>query len=175
MLTSYHVTENNQFFSVYSSREYDETKLGIIANGFNDISSDKDIDYALYDLKCVRSTALTFKCGDSDKIKIGDQIKVIGYPNFKKGDTYNYQQCRVSGRTSYMGSVFYVVDGRSVHGASGGVVLNDENEVVGIIKGGVATTEDEQTNIYQGFVPIKAVLEHIDSYKNEKSARSSGR
>ena len=44
---------------------------------------------------------------------------------------------------------------------SGGVVLNDKVEVVGIIKGGIVSLSDDSTNDLQGFVPIHCVIEDI--------------
>lgn len=50
------------------------------------------------------------------------------------------------------------------HGASGGVVLDENEKVVGIVKAGIQTCtpkEELLSNQQQGFVPINLVMQHI--------------
>ena len=62
---------------------------------------------------------------------------------------------------SFMGTPFWTVSGRIAHGASGGVVLDKDLKAIGIIKGGVDSLEEDETNDYQGFVPINLVVDHM--------------
>lgn len=85
LVTNYHVTECGEFFSIFNVDTYDEKSLGIVGKTLNEISSDNAIDYAVYKLPFTINEELTFKCGDSRKSKVGDQVTIIGYPNHQKG------------------------------------------------------------------------------------------
>lgn len=161
LITSYHVTENGEFFKVFSVDTYKDTSLGIIGKELNEIASDKEIDYALYRATFQIKDDLTFKCGDSRRIKIGDQVTIIGYPNHQKGNSPYIQPCMVTSEKYYQGAPFFTVSGRVVHGASGGIVLNNSNEAVGIIKGGIVTLSEDDSNENQGFVPLHLALDHF--------------
>lgn len=166
LFTSFHVIQSGKPLKVYKHTEYDESSICTIMEGTNSIINDKDIDYALYDIKC--NDSCCFELGDSTKLKIGDQVIIIGYPNFQKGDSPYVQTCEITSITTYFGSGFYTVGGRIVHGASGGVVLNKRKQIVGIIKGGVETLKDEDKSDKQGFIPIHVVINDINS-KNIES------
>lgn len=170
LFTSYHVThhkdlEKGVYFKIYNYSDQSEKNLGFIGCSLNEISSDADIDYALYNTdKCSLSDSHPFKLGDSTKLKLESQVTIIGYPNYKKGNSPYVQTCNITSTKSYLGGPFYTVSGRIAHGSSGGVVLNENYEVVGIIKGGIASLDDsdDDTNENQGFVPIHVVLYHME-------------
>lgn len=163
LVTSYHVTECGEFFSVFNVDTYDEKKLGIVGKTLNEISSDKDIDYAVYKLPFTINDELTFKCGDSRKSKVGDQVTIIGYPNHQKGNSPYIQSCSITSEKYFHGAQFFTVSGRVVHGASGGIVLNSDNEAIGVIKGGIVSLEDDTDNENQGFIPLHLVLDDVKS------------
>lgn len=160
LFTSYHVTESGNYFNVYSVDDYPDKFSGIISKSLNEISADDRIDYALYKLPFAVNDELTFRFGDSRKIKVGDQVTIIGYPNHQKGNSAFVQPCCITSEKYYQGALFYTVSGRIVHGASGGIVLNSEHEAIGIIKGGIVSLSDEDSNENQGFVPLHLALEH---------------
>lgn len=160
LFTSYHVTESGNYFKVYSVDTYPDKPLGTICKSLNEISSDSKIDYALYELKVNINDKLTFRCGDSQKIKVGDQVTIIGYPNYQKDSSAFIQPCCITSKKTYMGALFYTVSGRIVHGASGGIVLNSNYEAIGIIKAGIVSLSCEDSNENQGFVPLHLALDH---------------
>ena len=166
LLTSYHVTEDGEFFQVFSVDSYKNTSLGTIGKELNEINSDKKIDYALYKAPFHINDDLTFKCGDSRGIKIGDQVTIIGYPNHQEGNSPYIHPCVVTSEKNYQGALFYTVSGRIVHGASGGIVLNSNNEAIGIIKGGIVTLSEDDSNENQGFVPLYLALDHLEKNKD---------
>nr|WP_243169658.1 serine protease [Clostridium algidicarnis] len=157
LFTNYHVTENNEFYSV---KTYKMENLGAVLKGMNEINSNIDIDYALYDLKSSKISGL--ELGESKNIKIGDKIVVIGYPEYCDNDSPNIQTCNIISRTNYLGECLYTISGRIVHGSSGGVVLNMNHKVIGIIKAGVVTLNESDTSSKQGFIPIHLALEHLN-------------
>ncbi|MBU3101702.1 MULTISPECIES: reverse transcriptase domain-containing protein [Clostridium] len=157
LVTSFHVTQDNAFYKAYHYNEYEETSLCVISKEINEIKSDLNIDYAIY--KFNKDNENFLEAGSS--VEVGDKVKIIGYPNFMKGNSYNVQTCYITSRKYYMGAIFFTVGGTVFHGASGGVVLNDQNKVVGIIKGGVVSNTESETNENQGFVPLDIVLTHF--------------
>ena len=162
VLTSFHVTEkNDKVFKIYRYDEYNEHHIGILDRSSNEIASDKEIDYALYHIPKSIDKDLCFECGDSTKLIIGDIVTVIGFPNYQKGNSPYMQKCNITSKKTYMGAEFYTVSARIVHGASGGVVLDSQNAIVGIIKAGIASLSEDTDNENQGFVPIHLVLEHM--------------
>lgn len=71
------------------------------------------------------------------------------------------QRCYITSEKPFLGAHFFTISGRVVHGASGGIVLNASNEAIGILKGGVASTEEDDNNENQGFVPLHLALDHM--------------
>lgn len=161
LITNYHVTECGEFFNIFDVDTYDEKSRGIVGKALNEISADKDIDYAVYKLPFLINDELTFKYGDSRKLKIGDQVTIIGYPNHQTGSSPYIQPCSITSEKYFQGSPFFTVSGRIVHGASGGIVLNSKHEAIGIIKGGIVSLADDTDNENQGFVPLHLVLDHM--------------
>lgn len=84
------------------------------------------------------------------------------------GATPDIQTCTVTGKKNYLGALFYTISGKVIHAASGGVVLDRNEKVIGIIKGGVESLEETEQNINQGFVPMHLVLNDV-KLKEEKS------
>ena len=59
----------------------------------------------------------------------------------------------------------FTVNGRVVHGSSGGIVLDADHNIVGIIKGGIVSMEEDDYCENQGFGPIHLVLKHLGKEK----------
>lgn len=162
LFTSFHVTQSGGFFDVSRYNEYEQNIVMKISKNMNEISSNQDIDYALY--KYDREYENYFELGDSKKLKQGDQVTIIGYPEFQYGNSYYIQKNDITSITNnYLGAVFYTFGGRVVHGASGGVVLNEARQVVGILKGGRSSLEDDRLNDKQGFIPMHIVIDDLNS------------
>ena len=156
LVTSYHVTQNDGFYNVLSNQG---NKIDFFTKSDNEIYSDEKIDYAIYRIKEENCNGL--KLGNSEELEIGDKVTLVGYPNYQCGDSPNIQTAHISSKKNLFGSDLYTVDKSIFHGASGGVVVNEQNEVVGIIKGGVESCDESQTNVNQGFVPIHLVVSDI--------------
>ena len=161
LITNFHVTKSGEFFDIFNAEGYDEKSLGKIGKCLHEVSCDEAIDYAVYKLPFTINDDLTFKCGDSKKIKIGDQVTIVGYPNHEKGNSAYIQSCSITSKKTFFDAPFFTVSGRIVHGASGGIVLNSNHEAIGIIKGGIVSLSEDSDNENQGFVPLHLVLEHM--------------
>lgn len=128
----------------------------------HEVGHNKDIDYAVYNIKSNKS--LGFNLGDSTNIKLQDEVIIIGYPGYVKDDTPSIYSCTVSSITKYLGATLYTVDTQIRHGASGGVVLDKYDNVIGIIKAGVSDFEGDEYEGKCGFIPIHLALQHLESH-----------
>lgn len=160
LFTSYHVTKNGAFFKVFLHCTYPGAPLGTIGKDMNEVAADECIDYAVYAGVKPADSLHLFKIGDSSALRIGDQVITAGYPNHQTGNSPYIQTCNITSKKGFHGSLFYTISGRIPHGSSGGVVMNRDYEVVGIIKGGIVSLSDDPVDENQGFVPIHVVLEH---------------
>lgn len=125
---------------------------------------DKTIDFVLFKRDLSEfPDAKQIKLGDSDEMSIGSEVKLIGFPDFSTG-TYTILPSHIIKKGRYFEADLYEVDNLIKHGFSGGIVLNESLEVVGIVKAGIEikdeTTETEMRIQKYGFVPINLVKEY---------------
>lgn len=155
LVTNYHVTENGDFYNVIT---YKKDSIGCIGNELNLLKRDKIIDYASYK---IYTEFESWEIGDSDVLKIGDKLRMISYPDYTTGDYPNIQNIEITGEKIFMNNLIKTVSGRIVHGSSGGIIINDRNQVVGVINSGPAKIEQTEDTIIQGFIPINAIVKDI--------------
>lgn len=160
VLTSQHLTDDDDFYYISKYTEYPQ-KFGVIAKDLNEICKDDILDYALYN-QC-KNCIHYFSIGDSDTLKIGDQVKLIGFPNFGKGDSYDLRFTEICRKTKLFGAPLFAVTDTIFHGASGGIVLDKNNRIVGIIRAGIETAADSELFDKPGFVPINLVISDIEN------------
>lgn len=159
IITNSHVTDDGAFYSVSTHKG---EQISIVSPEIFLVSKDKDLDYALYS-NC-KSKNEGWELGDSNELKAGTKIKIVGFPNYNKGDTPYIQNCEITSKTrSYMGKEIFTVSGRIVHGASGGAVLDENYKVVGIIQCGANSFDEKEEHILPGIIPINDVVQHIES------------
>lgn len=91
--------------------------------------------------------------GDNTNLQIGDSVKVIGYPNYSEGKSINIHEGKVTGKSRWFGIDTINIDANIIYGNSGGPVVNDRNEVVGIAFYGAPNLE-EATRKESGVIPI---------------------
>lgn len=114
-------------------------------------------------IQTLKSKNEGWELGNSNKLQAGIKIKIVGFPNYNKGDTPYIQNCEITSKKIYMGKEIFTVSGRIVHGASGGVVLDENYKVVGIIHCGPNSCDEEEEHILPGIIPINDVVQHIKS------------
>lgn len=169
IITSYHVIENGSLFSV--SKYYKNKPKQKIADFSSDgkfIFKDHDIDYVVLPFKDYQG--IPYKIGDSQILKTGEAVITIGYPDHFEGNSINKQRCEITSSIKYHGGIMYTIKGIIAHGYSGGIVLNEKNEVVGLIKGGVIDANDAERENKQGFVPINVIIESIEQQKTNAAS-----
>lgn len=98
------------------------------------------VDYER-DLALVRIDASGLQplvCGDSDGVRLGQDVRVLGYPlsDFLKGQL-NVTRGAVSGRLREEDGRLVQVDAAVNPGNSGGPVVNDRGEVIGVASSGL--------------------------------------
>jgi len=159
LLTNAHVTDNDAFYEVKTCTG---ERIGLITRCEDAYIENEELDFALYKIR--DKEKLGWNLGDSSNLKIGDLVKIIGYPNYIEGDSPYVEECSITSRKKgFYGQEIFTVSGRIVHGASGGVVLNKEYEVVGIIQCGANKFDDEEESILPGFIPINKVISYIEN------------
>lgn len=158
LLTNYHVTENDEMYTVST---YKGDKKCSVSNKINLVKNNKEIDYACYTFGKTSEDAL--ELGSSKELTIGSTVLVIGYPDYCTGNSPEIQTVNIISERCFMGQRIYTISGRIVHGASGGVVLNLSYEVVGVIRCGPASLEETYDNANQGIIPIDDIVRDLKS------------
>lgn len=93
--------------------------------------------------------------GDSSTLTIGSKITLCGLPEHSTNSSPYFEKCDVTQKRAYLGyTEGLLVSGRIVHGLSGGPVLNQKNEVVGIVTFGRETAAEATDSIFNGFMPL---------------------
>ena len=131
---------------------------------------DHDLDFALfYGFDKLFPNSKRILLGDSDKLNIGDEVVLIGYPEFDKG-TYTRIQAEIISKGEHFSHPLYEVSAIIRHGLSGGIVLDSDNYVVGIVSAGISSTEfkkeDDAACKKFGFIPINCIREYMKNYYN---------
>lgn len=157
ILTNAHVFESNP--ATYSVRRTGGEKVTVIDSEINTLIVNETIDYALYDF----SKKDGWLMGNSDTIIEGMRVRVLSFPNYHEGDSISVTECKVTGRKQYLlKDYIWTIDKPILHGASGGAVINENNEVIGIVEAGAdSMTEDNYKTMVYGFIPINRVIQDV--------------
>ena len=142
LVTNYHVINNPR-----TSRAYDEIFLNLMGGGDTASSSahyrlkplliNKEYDLALLRVESDAAgspvpksfTFPTIEMGDSQKIKVLEDLFIIGFPE-KGGATITVNRGVVEGRDILANWI--KTDARVIHGNSGGAAVNSEGRLIGI-------------------------------------------
>lgn len=158
LLTSHHVVEDKEFYNVCSCDSY-PSSFKVVGITLNLTCCSEENDYALFNIG--DGTDLYFQIGDSSTLLLGDPIKLIGYSNYCKGDSWDMMPTTVRKKSHFLGHPLFEVACSIYHGASGGIVLDKEDRIVGLICAGVESAEESSTNSKQGFIPINTIIHDI--------------
>lgn len=99
-----------------------------------------------------------FVLSSTDSIKIQDRIKLIGFPNHAEGKSIQIRDGKITHKSRWGNKKIEIIniDANIMFGNSGGPVLNDKHEVIGIAFWGAKDAVEVQ-QVECGVVPIDNV------------------
>jgi S1-C subfamily serine protease len=126
-------------------------------------------------IKIEVKNAPILKLSDSDKVQLQDHVTVIGYPG--AADTFNsgllsaksaleatMNDGKISARKqASSGAPILQTSAPATHGNSGGPVLNDANEVIGLLTFRGDTVNGQEVSGFAFIVPSNTVMEYVKS------------
>jgi S1-C subfamily serine protease len=135
--------------------------------------NDQGKDVAVIKIE-VRSAPI-LKLADSDKVQLQDHVTVIGYPG--AADTFNsgllnsksaleatINDGKISAKKqATSGAPILQTNTAATHGNSGGPVLNDANEVIGLLTFRGDTVNGQEVSGFSFIVPSNTVMEYVKS------------
>ena len=121
-------------------------------------------------LKIEVKNAPTLPLGDSDQMEVGDRLYVIGYP--AAGDSSVLDQKselepttndgHISAKKSAAdGAPILQTNASTTHGNSGGPVINEKGEVIGLLTFRGDTVNNQEVQGFNFIVPINTALEFV--------------
>ena len=136
-------------------------------------SNDQGKDVAIVKIEVRNAPVL--KLADSDKVQLQDHVTVIGYPG--AADTFNsgllsgksaleatINDGKISARKqATSGAPILQTSTPATHGNSGGPVLNDANEVIGLLTFRGDTVNGQEVSGFSFIVPSNTVMEYVKS------------
>ena len=136
-------------------------------------SNDQGKDVAI--IKIEVKNAPVLQLGDSDKVQLQDHVTVIGYPG--AADTFNsgllsnksaleatINDGKISARKqTTSGAPILQTNTAATHGNSGGPVINDANEVIGLLTFRGDTVNGQEVSGFSFIVPSNTVMEYVKS------------
>ncbi|HKS10110.1 MAG TPA: serine protease, partial [Pyrinomonadaceae bacterium] len=135
--------------------------------------NDQGKDVAIVKIEVKNAPIL--KLADSEKVQLQDHVTVIGYPG--AADTFNsgllssrssleatINDGKISAKkTASSGAPILQTSTPATHGNSGGPVINDANEVVGLLTFRGDTVNGQEVSGFSFIVPSNTVMEYVKS------------
>src|SRR5215216_4087635 len=136
-------------------------------------SNDQGKDVAVVKIEVKNAPIL--KLADSDKVQLQDHVTVIGFPG--AADTFNtgtlsaksaFEATINDGKISAKkqatsGAPILQTSTAATHGNSGGPVINDQNEVIGLLTFRGDTVNGQEVSGFSFVVPSNTVMEYVKS------------
>jgi len=136
-------------------------------------SNDQGKDVSI--IKIEVRNAPVLKMADSDKVQLQDHVTVVGYPG--AADTFNsgllssrsaleatINDGKISAKKqASSGAPILQTSTAATHGNSGGPVLNDSNEVIGLLTFRGDTVNGQEVSGFSFIVPSNTVMEYVKS------------
>ncbi|MEH7096620.1 S1C family serine protease [Neobacillus vireti] len=122
----------------------------------------------------------TVPLGNSDEIQNQDNIWVIGYPAAADSDilspdsslvsSMNAGQISATSKKTEQGSPVIQLNAAATHGNSGGPVINDKGEIIGLLTFRGDTVNGQEVQGFNFAVPVNTVKEFV----NQAGVRNTG-
>jgi len=120
---------------------------------------DDELDFALVTSEVPLPLALPL--GDSDDLRRGDVVYVLGFPSWNRGDSGTVQPGVITGWREHFGTRLALTSALLVAGNSGGPVINDRGQVVGIALRGAPSFAEAHGTAVHGILPINTAIARI--------------
>ena len=146
-VTNYHVIENctSGEIQLNNGKRYKILKV---------VGCDEGRDIAIIQIDIKRNKKV--KLGDSNKVKVGDVVYSIGYPeSFVLGTANSTLTQGIVSKTAYVidGNTYIQTTADITNGNSGGVLINQQGKVIGITTGQLSD-ENNNVNYMNMAIPI---------------------
>ena len=139
-----------------------------MANNNKNVYKNEVIDYAFIKHDSI-ATNTGWVLAEDPQYTIGSEVRPISFPKYYEGDTVDIQPYSNITSLRAQNGGYYSISGRILHGGSGGVVVDRQNKVVGIVRVGLDGTEESADDSPPGFIPINRVLSDLhEHFKPEK-------
>lgn len=161
ILTNQHVVDDIDVF--YDIKTVNGFRFKRITGKYDYIKRNAEIDYAL--IKAQGHEAEGWDFSETESISVGQKVRLLAFPKYANGDSITDISARITAEKKFLGQLIWTVDKNIVHGASGGIVINDFGKAVGIIVSGVedyGDTGNELGSGVPGFIPIHRVINDIE-------------
>ncbi|QXN26977.1 trypsin-like peptidase domain-containing protein [Shewanella putrefaciens] len=146
-------SESSELLELYRYHEQ-ETKRPV-----NFQKSCKSRDLAILKPTTSYNGIKRLKVGDDSQLGIGTVVTVLGFPQYSPGETPYINTGKIIQSKLLYGERIWLLDIPVIHGNSGGPVLNERQEVIGVASIG-SPKHDHSTKLH-GFIPISTLLAYM--------------
>ncbi|WP_141698715.1 S1 family peptidase [Vibrio harveyi] len=166
LVTNEHVitgVEQNNIVDTLSIDWLPNTRKNFIGLNVAWKNAEKDLAVITSDFAFNDAVPLTLETNPN--YSVGTEIFAIGYPAYETrgANQATILQAKITGEVVREGQDRVVIDQPIIHGHSGGVVLNTDGRVIGVVANGNA--EGEVRAAPSAFIPISVLLEEHEKQK----------
>lgn len=160
IITNHHVVEGIDKHNIHNIEIYNwgnsSSPLKLIAFG----KSDRKIDLAIIDPGVHKNTYQELEINENPDYSTGASVYAIGYPNHKEGEEPTIiRDAKILGKTTFLKQNRIKINKNIQHGFSGGVVLDSDGRVIGVMANGNAV--GSKTTNDSSFIPIETLLTFV--------------
>jgi len=94
------------------------------------VKKDDKLDLAILAIDV--ETAHQLVPGDPARVKVGDHVTVLGFPNYNPGETIHEYTGKIAGKVRRFNTDRFSISAPIIKGSSGGPTLNRKGEVIGV-------------------------------------------
>ncbi|WMS93984.1 reverse transcriptase domain-containing protein [Pseudoalteromonas sp. HL-AS2] len=124
------------------------------------ISYDKQKDIAIIDLGNGQDLIRPLLVEPAPNYEKNTTVYTIGYPNHHEGEIATIIESKIINKLMWHGEERIIIDKLILHGTSGGVVLNTDGKVIGIVSNG--NEQGKTATNPNGFIPISTLIKYYE-------------
>ena len=164
LITNHHVIPNvNSQVGVKDYNcEITDTSGGTRYPCVSFVKSSEQLDIAIIDPDLHASTMPSPLEPNLDySYSVGAPVIAFGFPNHSRGDSITRLDLIITGKRQFNNQIRIKVDKNFRHGFSGGVVLDKDAKVIGLVSNGNAIFSE--SNLESSFIPITEVVKYSEA------------